>query len=67
MDHLRIVASSNKPIGYYERKWKDHQFNKLRVEYPYEKREDHPHLFPEDKDLQERTRANRESLKSKTK
>ncbi|XP_063717290.1 uncharacterized protein LOC134844509 [Symsagittifera roscoffensis] len=64
MDHLRIVANSDKPLGYYERKWKEHQFNKLRVEYPYEKREEHPHLFPEDKQLQERVRATKGALKT---
>ena len=44
-------------MRYYERKWKDHQFNKLRIEYPFEKREDYPELFPEDEALQEKVRA----------
>ena len=56
MDHLKIVANSSQPMSYYERKWKDHQFNKLRIEYPFEKREDYPELFPEDEELQKKVR-----------
>merc|ERR1712117_201955 len=62
MDHLKIVAHSKKPVGYYEKKWRDHQFNKLRLEYPYERRENYPELFPEDAELQAKVQAKKEEL-----